>query len=76
MILRKEDYPLTVYIRRTIEDTVKQMEDDSTIMQQYDFSTYSLRYAFIVCSIIPIVVIYPKLQKYFAACVNVGGVKE
>lgn len=76
MILRKEDYPLTVYIRRTIEDTVKQMEDDSTIMQQYDFSTYSLRYAFIVCSIIPIVVIYPKLQKYFAAGVNVGGVKE
>jgi len=27
-------------------------------------------------SIIPIIVIYPKLQKYFAAGVNVGGVKE
>jgi len=76
MILVEDDYPLTVYIRRSVEDTVKRMEDDPTIMNQYDFSTFSIRYAFIVCSIIPIIVIYPKLQKYFAAGVNVGGVKE
>jgi len=41
-----------------------------------NYSVYSLQYAFIVCSIIPVVVVYPKLQKYFAAGVNVGGVKE
>ena len=41
-----------------------------------DYSSYAIQYAFIVCSIIPIVVIYPKLQKYFAAGINVGGVKE
>ncbi len=76
MILVEDDYPLTVYIRRSVEDVVKQMEEDPTIMNKYNFSTFSVRYAFIVCSIIPIIVIYPKLQKYFAAGVNVGGVKE
>ena len=36
----------------------------------------TLMYAMIVCSIIPIIVIYPYLQKYFARGVNLGGVKE
>lgn len=30
----------------------------------------------IVCSIIPILILYPQMQKYFAAGVNLGGVKE
>ena len=51
-------------------------EIDNGGAQNVDFSVNALRYAFIVCSIIPIIVIYPKLQKYFAAGVNVGGVKE
>jgi putative aldouronate transport system permease protein len=76
MILNPTDYPLTVYIRRTIEDTVTKIEENPQLQAQAPYSTYSLRYAFIVCSIIPIIVIYPKLQKYFAAGVNVGGVKE
>ena len=36
----------------------------------------SMIYALIVCSIIPILVIYPFIQKYFAKGTNVGGVKE
>lgn len=76
MLLTPDNHPLTVYIRRTIEDFVLRMEDDPAVASMYDFSVYSIRYAFIVCSIIPIIIIYPKLQKYFAAGVNVGGVKE
>ncbi len=76
MLLTSENYPLTVYIRQTIEQFVARMEDDPSIASSYDFSQFSVRYAFLVCSIIPIIVIYPKLQKYFAAGVNVGGVKE
>ena len=30
----------------------------------------------IIAAIIPIIIIYPFIQKYFAAGVNVGGVKE
>ena len=33
-------------------------------------------YALIVCSIIPVLIIYPFIQKYFAKGVNMGGVKE
>jgi len=74
MLLVESDWPLTVYIRKTVEKMAAEIEEKGG--NDLDFSAYSLRYAFIVCSIIPIIVIYPKLQKYFAAGVNVGGVKE
>lgn len=73
MLLDPSDYPLTVYIRSTVEQLIKQTENTSNANP---YAINSLRYAFIVCSIIPIIIIYPKLQKYFAAGVNVGGVKE
>ena len=76
MILKADDYPLTVYIRNTVESKIAILNDNPQFAAESNFSVYSLRYAFIVCSIIPIIVIYPKLQKYFAAGVNVGGVKE
>lgn len=74
MLLVPEDQPLTVYIRITVEKLIEEIDNGGG--QNVDFSVNALRYAFIVCSIIPIIVIYPKLQKYFAAGVNVGGVKE
>jgi putative aldouronate transport system permease protein len=74
MLLVPNDRPLTVYIRLTVDTLAREIEE--TGGSDLNYSTYSLRYAFIVCSIIPIIVIYPKLQKYFAAGVNVGGVKE
>jgi len=74
MLLVPNDRPLTVYIRLTVETLAREIEE--TGGSDLNYSTYSLRYAFIVCSIIPVIVIYPKLQKYFAAGVNVGGVKE
>ena len=40
------------------------------------YSADSVIYALIVCSIVPILVIYPFIQKYFAKGVNMGGVKE
>jgi putative aldouronate transport system permease protein len=75
MLLVESDWPLTVYIRKTVEKLATEIEEKGGSADM-DYSAYSLRYAFIVCSIIPIIVIYPKLQKYFAAGVNVGGVKE
>lgn len=74
MLLGQDDMPLTVYIRSSVETIVYQIEQNPGI--DYGFSVYALRYAFLVCSIIPIIIVYPKLQKYFAAGVNVGGVKE
>ncbi len=73
MLLDSNNWPLTVFIRKRVEQLQTIIEEGGN---QYDFSVYSMRYAFIVCSIIPIIIVYPKLQKYFAAGVNVGGVKE
>lgn len=63
--------PLTVYIRNKLEEMTAENAIDPS-----GYSIYAQQYAFIVCSIIPIIVIYPTLQKYFAAGINVGGVKE
>ncbi len=70
MLLGTNDQPLQVFIKVTLKKLLAQEGGD------LNYSVYSLQYAFIVCSIIPVIVIYPKLQKYFAAGVNVGGVKE
>jgi len=40
-----------------------------------EFSVEAIIYGMLVCSIIPIIIIYPYLQKYFVKGVNVGGVK-
>lgn len=77
MLLPATDYPLVVYIRISIESTISYyLEADSDWFVREGYSRFGLRYAALVMSIIPIIVIYPKLQKYFAAGVNVGGVKE
>ncbi|MDE7105664.1 MAG: carbohydrate ABC transporter permease [Anaeroplasmataceae bacterium] len=72
MLLGPDDQPLQVFIRRELQNLMN--DEGGGVIK--DYSPYSMQYALLVCSIIPIVVIYPKIQKYFAAGVNVGGVKE
>ena len=67
-----EEQPLQVYLRRQIEN-FQQMADTGQVDLPYAMD--SLLYAIIVCSIIPVLVIYPYIQKYFAKGVNLGGVK-
>lgn len=65
-------FPLQVYIRNAIEES-QNIDSRPT----YDgFAFESLSYCMIVAAIIPIIIIYPFIQKYFAAGVNLGGVKE
>lgn len=72
-LLGQEDQPLQVFMRQYI-DTV--LGEDGVYDETLGYSLKSIQYAMIICSIIPIVIIYPQMQKYFAAGVNVGGVKE
>ena len=72
MLLGPDDRPLQVYIREKMEIIL----EAQNVGAVSDVSEYSIQYALLVCSIIPIIIIYPKIQKYFAAGVNVGGVKE
>lgn len=67
--------PLQVYIR----DQFKEATDGNNTQKFAHITEYAIEsmvYAMIVCSIIPIMIIYPYIQKYFATGVNVGGVKE
>jgi putative aldouronate transport system permease protein len=69
------DMPLQVFIRQEMQDFIDEMEQATTSID-LPYSIFSVQYALIICSILPIVIIYPKISKYFAAGVNVGGVKE
>ena len=73
MISNSNEQPLQVFIRLQLE----QYTDPETIAGWNEvFASDSMIYALIVCSIVPILIIYPFIQKYFAKGVNVGGVKE
>ena len=73
MIRDQNEHPLMVYIRKTLDDL---QNDDYTQGWDKEYAPDSLIYALIICSIIPILIIYPFIQKYFAKGTNVGGVKE
>ena len=73
MISNSFEKPLQVFIRELLE----QYRDPEFIAGwNAVYASDSVIYALIVCSIVPILVIYPFIQKYFAKGVNVGGVKE
>lgn len=73
MISNSNEHPLQVFIRLRLEEYT-----DPEAMAGWNeiYSSDSVIYALIVCSIIPILIIYPFIQKYFAKGTNVGGVKE
>ena len=73
MISNTNEQPLQVFIRNQLEQY--------TDLEQLGgwtapYAPDSIIFALIVCSIIPILIIYPFIQKYFAKGTNAGGVKE
>ena len=73
MISNSNEHPLQVFIRLQLE---KFQDSEQMVGWNEVYATDSAIYALIVCSIIPILIIYPFIQKYFAKGVNMGGVKE
>ncbi|CCV64214.1 carbohydrate ABC transporter, permease protein [Alteracholeplasma palmae J233] len=71
LLEERTDWPLQVFMRVFLEDA--ESLEGGTVG---NFSNTSAIYAMIVFSILPIIIIYPYIQKYFAKGVNVGGVKE
>lgn len=67
------ELPLQVYMRILIEN-FQLMFEDMPIDLPYSADSYI--YAVLVCSIIPVLIVYPYIQRYFARGVNIGGVKE
>ena len=73
VISNSNEHPLQVFIRLRLEEFT-----DAEAMAGWNqpYASDSVIYALIVCSIVPILIIYPFIQKYFAKGTNVGGVKE
>ena len=74
-------WPVQVYIRDFIDKyTLITNKGEVDLIDgfnaSYDFSATSVVYSMVVCAVIPILCIYPFIQKYFAKGVNMGGVKE
>jgi putative aldouronate transport system permease protein len=72
LLTDSKEQPLQVYMRTKV-DSFQKMFDNMPIDLPYAADSYV--YAIIVCSIIPVLIIYPYIQKYFAKGVNLGGVK-
>ena len=77
MVLLQDEQkiPLQVFLRHTITT----LSDDNEFGASLVHATYSaetVTAAIIVCSIIPILIIYPFIQRYFEKGILLGGVKE
>jgi putative aldouronate transport system permease protein len=77
MVLLQDEkkIPLQVYLRHTIA-TLSDDQEFSVTLINAPYSVETVTAAIIVCSIIPVLLVYPFLQKYFNKGILLGGVKE
>ena len=67
-------YPLSLYLRTVVLDTAAQLVDLNPELT--NLNPESVRSATVVASTLPILIVYPLLQKYFIKGVILGAVKE
>ena len=68
-------YPLQTYIQQLTID-VSQITDPQQLIYFMTTSTRTLNAAKIVVATVPLLVIYPFLQRYFVTGIVIGAVKE
>ncbi len=72
-----EKYPLQLVLRQFLLEST-QIQDDLGLNQtlaESSLAYVSLQYAIIVVSSLPLLIVYPFMQKYFTKGIMVGGVK-
>lgn len=74
LIKEMDKIPLQVYLKQKIIDQALVAEYASSIAgKQYSYNT--IIYALVFCSIVPVLLVFPYIQKFFVKGVMVGGVK-
>ncbi|MFY0681111.1 MAG: carbohydrate ABC transporter permease [Thalassovita sp.] len=75
LLQSEEKIPLQVFLRHTIANLA---DTDEFAMNVIDatYSAETVTGAIIVCSIIPVLIVYPFIQRYFEKGIMLGGVKE
>ncbi len=77
MVLLKDEakIPLQVYLQQVIAELSDDEEFGNSLLDSlYSFETVTA--SIMVCSIIPVLIFYPFIQKYFNKGILLGGVKE
>ncbi len=77
MVLLKDEQkiPLQVYLQQVIVELSDDEEFGQSLVESvYSFETVTA--AIMICSIIPVLIFYPFIQKYFNKGILLGGVKE
>lgn len=72
-------YPMQLFLRNMLMDVTKMARDDmgaSMVAQLSETYPDGLKMASVIITMAPIMLVYPFLQKYFAAGVTLGAVKE
>ncbi len=75
LLQSEEKIPLQVFLRHTIAKLSDTEEFAMTVLDA-DYGPETVTAAIIVCSIIPVLIVYPFIQKYFEKGILLGGVKE
>ena len=77
MVLLKDEQkiPVQVYLRQVIATLSDDEEFGQSLLNQA-YSVETVTAAIMVCSIIPVLIFYPFIQKYFNKGIMLGGVKE
>ncbi|MCY7388908.1 MAG: carbohydrate ABC transporter permease [Burkholderiales bacterium] len=76
VLLKTEDkIPLQVFLKKTVIE-VNITESVAGAISQQPYSLETITGAIIVLSIIPVLIVYPMIQKYFTKGVTLGGIKE
>jgi len=74
-----DKYPMQLFLRNMLMDVTKMASSDSgasMIGQLSEAYPDGLKMASVVVTMLPIMIVYPFLQKHFAAGVTLGAVKE
>ena len=75
LLQSEEKIPLQVFLRHTIA-TLSDNEEFTATVLDAAYGAETVTAAIIVCSIIPVLIVYPFIQKYFEKGILLGGVKE
>lgn len=72
----KERYPLQLILREIlIQHNVQEMVSSESTMYSQQLLAEGLKYAIIIVSSVPVLLLYPFLQKYFVKGVMIGAIK-
>jgi ABC-type glycerol-3-phosphate transport system permease component len=74
--LRTEDYPLQTYVQQLVVKFDTTIRDIEQVRNLVAISNRSLTAAKLVITMIPVILVYPFLQKYFISGIMLGSMKE